>query len=182
MSAYYNIELYSSQERFNDYRFDRPAFRGYNQLKIVFTDEVSSVQITELEQKLSEQGLKLTPPRRAILEVLSRSASCLSPAEIYRQGRRRHRRLGLVTVYRTLALLEALGLVQRVHMEEGCHSFTAVRSPESHHHQLICKDCGRVEEFSDCASEKLLARLQQQTGFAIEDHRLEVIGYCPNCQ
>jgi Fe2+ or Zn2+ uptake regulation protein len=143
---------------------------------------VLSVKIAELEQRLREQGLKLTRPRQAVLEVLSRSGSRLSPAEIHRQGRRSYRRLGLVTVYRTLALLEEMGLVQRVHTETGCHSFAGVRSPEGHHHQLICKDCGRVEEFSDCASEQLLAKLQKETGFAVEDHRLEVIGCCPKCQ
>lgn len=170
------------QERLDSYRFDREVFAQYNQMKIVFNNEVFRVRITELEQKLRDRGVKLTQPRRAVLKVLGLSDSHLTPAEVYRRGRRHYRKLGLVTVYRTLTLLEELGLAQRVHMETGCHSFAAVRSSESHHHQLICKDCGRVEEFSDCASEKLLARLQQETGFAIEDHRLEVIGHCPNCR
>lgn len=140
------------------------------------------MDITELERKFKERKWKLTRPRRAILEVLSRAGSHLNPAQIYRLGRRRYRRLGLVTVYRTLALLEELGLVQRVHLETGCHGFAAVRAPEGHHHQLICKDCGRVEEFSECGSDQLLAQLQHRTGFVIETHYLEVIGYCPKCQ
>ncbi|MDW8141691.1 MAG: Fur family transcriptional regulator [Candidatus Bipolaricaulota bacterium] len=140
------------------------------------------VDIADIERKLKEHGLKITKSRRAILRVISRSSARLSPAQIHRRARRSYRRLGLVTVYRTLALLEELGLAQRVHTETDCHSFAPVRAPEGHHHPLICKECGRVEEFSQCGSERLLARLQRETGFAIESHHLEVIGYCPKCQ
>lgn len=140
--------------------------------------------ITELEAQLKSRGYKLTRPRRAVLVVLAASSAHLNPMEVYHQARRRYPQLGLVTVYRTLALLEELGLVRRVHLGEGCHSFAPLRSDseESHHHQLICGECGRVEEFPDCAFAKLLGQLQQRTGFAIEDHRLEVVGRCPSCQ
>ncbi len=141
-----------------------------------------SIQTKVWEGRLKERGYRLTKPRRAVLEVLGAEPICLTPEEIHRQARRRHRKLGLVTVYRTLALLEKLGLVQRVHSETGCHSFAAVRSKRSHHHQLICRTCGRVEEFSDCQLGDMLTGLHERTGFAIEAHHLEVIGLCPKCR
>ncbi len=134
------------------------------------------------EGRLKEQGYRVTKPRRAVLEVLGAEPICLTPEEIHRQARRRHRRLGLVTVYRTLALLEKLSLVQRVHTEAGRHAFVAVRSQEGHRHQLVCRTCKRVEEFSDCDLEDVLEGLQERTGFAIEAHHLEVVGQCPKCQ
>lgn len=134
------------------------------------------------EDRLKEEGYRMTKPRRAVLEVLGAEPICLTPEEIHRQARQRYRKLGLVTVYRTLALLERLNLVQRVHAEAGCHSLTAVRSDEGHHHQLVCRACGRVEEFPDCALDSVLRKLQVRTGFAIESHHLEVVGRCPKCQ
>ncbi len=134
------------------------------------------------EGRLKEQGYRLTKPRRAVLEALVAEPICLTPEEIYHRARKHYKKLGLVTVYRTLALFEKLGLVQRVHVDTGCHSFAVVRFAEGHHHQLVCRDCGRVEEFTDCTLDSMLADLQKRTGFAIETHQLEVVGRCPDCQ
>lgn len=134
-------------------------------------------------ERLQSEGYRLTRARRAILEALAAGESHMTPEELHRQARRRHRALGLVTVYRTLALLEKLNLVQRVHQGTlGCHSFIAVRLPTGHHHHLVCRTCGRVEEFPDCALDDVLRRLQARTGFAIESHHVEVVGRCPECQ
>lgn len=144
--------------------------------------------MSELTQALQDQlrvhGYRLTKPRCAVLETLSTEPSHLTPEQLHKQARQHYSKLGLVTVYRTLALLEKLGLVQRVHVDTGCHSFAAIRSNDraSHHHRLICRDCGRVEEFPDCALDSVLAELQKRTGFAIETHQLEVVGRCPDCQ
>lgn len=134
------------------------------------------------EGRLKGEGYRLTKPRRAVLEALASGSAHLTPEELYRRVRRRYRKIGLVTIYRTLVLLEHLGMVQRVHVGAGCHSFAAVRSREGHHHQLICRGCGRVEEFPDCALDGVLAELRKRTGFAIESHRVEVVGRCPKCQ
>lgn len=141
-------------------------------------------KLTEaLQSQLRARGYRLTKPRRAVLETLVAEPTHLRPEELYTQARRRYRKLGIVTVYRTVTLLEQLGLVQRVHLDSTrCQSFALVRSAQGHHHQLVCRDCGRVEEFSDCALEGTLEGLQKRTGFSIETHHLEVIGQCPECQ
>ncbi len=134
------------------------------------------------EDRLKGAGYRLTKSRRAVLEALASGSTHLTPQELYRRAQRRYRKIGLVTIYRTLALLERLGMVQRVHVESGCHSFAAVRLDRGHHHQLICRACGRVEEFTDCALDSVLQKLQERTRFAIESHHLEVVGQCPKCQ
>jgi len=135
-----------------------------------------------LMDRVKARGYRLTAPRRAVLETLAHERAHLTPEELHRRARRRYAKLGLVTVYRTLELLERLGMVQRVHIEPGCHSFALVRLAGDHCHQLICRTCGRVEEFSDCTLESTLKGLQKRTGFTIESHQLEVIGRCPRCQ
>lgn len=134
------------------------------------------------KDRLKAEGYRVTKARRAVLEAVALGTGHMTPEEIYRRARQCYRKLGLVTVYRTLAILESLGLIQRVHVESGCHSFAAVRLEIGHHHQLVCRTCGRVEEFPDCALGSLLLQLQARTGFAIESHHLEVVGRCPKCQ
>lgn len=135
------------------------------------------------EDRLKGAGYRLTKSRRAVLKALASGSTHLTPEELYRRARWRYRKLGLVTVYRTLALLEKLNLVQRIHQGKvRCHSFATVRLETGHHHQLVCRTCGRVEEFPDCALDGVLRKLQARTGFAIESHHLEVVGRCPECQ
>ncbi len=136
----------------------------------------------DLITQLQAKGYRVTQPRRAVLEALASSRAHLTPEELYRRARRRYRKIGLVTVYRTLALLHELGLVQRVHLNDGCHSFARTDSTngEGHHHQVICQDCGRVEELADCALP--LQEISAETGFQISQHRVEVMGLCPDCK
>jgi Fur family ferric uptake transcriptional regulator len=134
---------------------------------------------TEMRAGLRANKHKLTRPRQAILDILASADHHLTPAEIHKRARKRYPHLGLVTVYRTLELLTALGYVQRVHFENGCHSYAA--SAHVHAHHLVCASCGRAEEFGDCDLEPLIAVLQRKTGYEINVHMLELMGRCPNC-
>jgi Fur family ferric uptake transcriptional regulator len=135
----------------------------------------------ELEQRLADAGYRITAPRRAVIEIMLQSESPLSPQEIFEQGRAIHPKLGLVTVYRTLALLEAFSLVRRVHRDDGCHGY--VLASPGHRHPVVCRECGRTVEF--LASEDLdtlIAQVEQSTGYRVEDHLLQLEGLCPDCQ
>jgi Fur family ferric uptake transcriptional regulator len=134
----------------------------------------------EWGERIRLAGYKLTRQRRAVLEVIAAGGMHLSPAEVYEQAKVKCPALGLTTVYRTLELLSALGLVRRVHLEEGCHSFASASRGHSHH--LICNECGEVVEFDGCDLSPLLERVAQHTGFVIEAHWLELFGTCPACQ
>jgi Fur family ferric uptake transcriptional regulator len=138
--------------------------------------------MNDLLERVRAMRHRLTAPRRAVLEVLARERAHLTPEELHRRARRRYPKIGLVTVYRTLALLERAGLVERVHVEAHCKSFALVRLVGAHHHRLNFRDCGLFEELSESALESTMKSLQKLTGFAIESHQVEVIGRCPECQ
>ncbi len=104
----------------------------------------------------------------------------LTVDELLVRSRRAYPRLGLVTVYRTLEILQALGHVRRLHMETGCHTYAAALTP--HGHYLICSRCGRAVEFSQCRMQGMLRGVAQRTGYRISAHWLEVFGQCPRCQ
>ena len=86
---------------------------------------------------------KLTRPRQAVLAIITAATRHLTPAEVYRQAKVQYPHLGLTTVYRTLDLLVELGYIQRIHLEEGCHSYAPTARPHGHH--LVCSECGRAE-------------------------------------
>jgi Fe2+ or Zn2+ uptake regulation protein len=73
-----------------------------------------------------------------------------------------------------------LGYIQRVHLEQGCHSYAPVEHTHGHH--LVCSSCGRTEEFADCDLDPLIQSLRMKTGYAINVHMLELMGQCPTCQ
>lgn len=137
--------------------------------------------VTAWEDRLADAGFRITAPRRAVMEVLQEAEAPLSPQDILEEGSDLHPRLGLTTVYRTVALLRDLDLVRRVHRSDGCHGYVAA-SP-GHRHHVICQRCGRTMEFpgsKDLAV--LIADVEQSTDYRIEDHLLQLFGLCPACR
>lgn len=134
----------------------------------------------KIASTLRQHGYKFTPQRWAVIQAISSSPDHLTPAAIYEKVHQEHPDIGLVTIYRTLALLTKLGLICELHAGGSCHSYTTAAS-ERHHH-LICSNCGKVVDFSDYDLGELEQRLSRETGFAIEDHLLEFTGLCQACQ
>jgi Fur family ferric uptake transcriptional regulator len=115
------------------------------------------------------------------MEVVQSADAAQSPREILQQAQKVHPKLGPVTVYRTLNLLAELGLVRRVHREDGCHGYLA--ATPGHHHVVICQDCGQAVEFSGGDDlDALIARVESSTGYQVEDHLLQLLGVCAKCR
>ena len=91
-----------------------------------------------------------------------------------------HSRLGQVTVYRTLEILSGLGLVRKLHADDGCSAYAA--ATRHHGHYVICQECHRAAEFEGCAVESAVGRVTAQTGYKVNGHWLELFGLCPECQ
>ncbi|MEJ5200691.1 MAG: transcriptional repressor [Anaerolineales bacterium] len=130
-------------------------------------------------KQLQTCGYRVTAARQTIVELLVSSTHALSPIEIYDLGRKEYPALGLVTVYRTLERLDELGLIQRVHMPDGCHRY--LRATQGHQHLLLCTCCGQVEMFEGDDLSKLTQRVEDTTGYHIQDHWLQLFGLCPRC-
>ncbi len=139
-----------------------------------------SAQISGVQAGLRQNNHKLTRPRQVVLDIVTQANQHLTPAEIYHKAKLKYPHLGLTTVYRTLDLLVELGYVQRIHLDEGCHSYAPMARQHAHH--LICSNCGRTEEFDDCDLGALIKTLRAKTGYEIDVHVLEMMGRCPSCQ
>jgi Fur family ferric uptake transcriptional regulator len=129
---------------------------------------------------LQDNGCRITAPRRAILQVVAGSTRALQPAEVYELSRVKQPGIGLVTVYRTLERLEELGLIQRVHRDDGCHML--MPAANGHEHYLVCTHCGRTILFEGDDLGALFSRVETRTGYQVSDHWLQLFGTCPQCR
>ncbi|MEL7562987.1 Fur family transcriptional regulator [Dehalogenimonas sp. 4OHTPN] len=130
-------------------------------------------------QALKAAGYKLTQQRRAIVGAVLAADKSMTPQALYAAAAKKHPEIGLVTVYRTLALLDQLGLLCQFQPDGAARSFKA--GSREHHHHLVCRGCGEVVDFGRCPLE-LKTVLEKETGFHITDHRLEFTGFCRECQ
>jgi Fur family ferric uptake transcriptional regulator len=129
---------------------------------------------------LRQHGYKITPQRRAVIQVITSTQDHLTPATIYGKIRQVHPGIGLVTIYRTLEILDKLGLICEVHAGGNCRSYT-ISTPQ-HHHHLICSNCGIVIDFTGHYLSELEQNLSKESGFRIDSHLLEFVGLCQACQ
>ncbi|MBN1370027.1 MAG: transcriptional repressor [Dehalococcoidaceae bacterium] len=130
---------------------------------------------------LRRTGCKITPQRRQIIKVLQSSTSHLTPAEVFEKVNCNSSGTGMVTIYRTLEMLEKADLVCRFNLNNG-HTGYLIRRPHQHHHHLLCNRCGLVIDLEDCHLEKLVKQVGADTGFTITEHSFELTGICPGCQ
>lgn len=130
--------------------------------------------------RLQGSGYRLTAARRAVVDVISASDRILTATQVYDLARIQCDTIGLVTVYRTLAKLEELALVERVHQSTDCHAFIATSS--DHQHLLICQHCGRAEYFSGDRLEPLIEQVSRSSGYQISTHWLQLFGECGGCR
>jgi len=135
-------------------------------------------------------GYRITVPRQAILDVLSKTSKHLSAEEIYLQVHKIHPGSGLSTVYRTLELLVQVGLVFKFDFGDGRARYELIRVAEgqNHHHHLVCISCNRVIDYTDfIEDEKELLKqtekgLSNKYNFKIMKHIIQFYGLCDGCK
>jgi Fur family ferric uptake transcriptional regulator len=133
-----------------------------------------------IESALRQHGYKVTPQRRTVIAAIMGSREHQTPAAIHQSVKNKYPGIGLVTIYRTLEMLEQCGLICETHSGHSCRSYL-MRESSGHHHHLICSDCGKVVDFADCGLHELENKLTQKSGFKINGHLLEFLGQCREC-
>ena len=132
-------------------------------------------------ERLRRRARKVTGPRQAILRILRHDRHPLSIREIYDRLDRGD--CDLATVYRSMHLLEEMGMVKRFHFGRGGARFELIEEgDDGHHHHLVCVECSQVVEVEDCFPSELEERIARRNGFKSVTHRLEFFGLCPRCQ
>lgn len=132
------------------------------------------------ERLLERRGLRPTPQRVGVLAELIKERDDVTAQGLHQRLRAEGARIGLATVYRTLAALREKGIVDTLshHPGELCYRLCA----DEHHHHLVCTSCHRVIELGDCDLEPRLQQLAAAHGFVATGHRLDVAGLCATCR
>ena len=127
-----------------------------------------------LEAKCVEAGLKMTEPRKVILDILGHAKDHPSVEEVYERAKKKDSSISMATVYRTLGLLDELGLVFRHEFNDSDHARYEVNS--EHHHHLIDLDSGKVVEFQNQEIEDMKVKIAADLGYELVECRLELYG------
>jgi Fur family transcriptional regulator, ferric uptake regulator len=124
-----------------------------------YTDDVAWAK--EAHESLEAAGFRRGGARAAVVDLLDRQDCCLSAQEIFDRLRKARRPVGIASVYRALEALTELRLVKRV--------------------DLVCRDCGKIEAFSDSPLEHAIDRVAGGLGYSVEEHEVVLVGACADC-
>ncbi|MBI3192243.1 MAG: transcriptional repressor [Pedosphaera parvula] len=138
-------------------------------------------QLSELTARLRQRSRKITGARQSILEVLRRHPHPLTNREIF--GALPPGHCDLATVYRSMHLLEGMGMVKRFDFGDGVARYELIGTEaDGHHHHLICTKCSAVVELEECFHHEWEQAIATRHGFKAVTHKLEFFGVCPHCQ
>src|SRR5256885_5080093 len=139
--------------------------------------------LDSIEGSLKQRGVRLTRQRQILLELIDKTGQHLDAERLFQMAKERDPKLNRVTVYRTLKMLKAGGLVDELdlmHYGGPQHYYEAPLKQE--HAHVICLRCGKVEEFFGEPLPRLRKQIESHFGFQILLARTEVGGYCSHCQ
>jgi len=129
----------------------------------------------DLTRRVRAAGTRMTRERELILRVIEGNRH-LGATEIYQLASQQNPRLNLSTVYRTMALLRKMGLIDASSLGEDHDHYEA--HGDAHHH-AVCLGCGQVLEIP---TEQWVADLASRERFRVTSARVELLGYCAACQ
>ena len=127
-----------------------------------------------IEQKCIDKGVKLTDQRKIIAKVMSESQDHPDVDELYKRVSKIDSKISIATVYRTVKLFEAAGILAKHDFKGGKARYEELS--ESHHDHLIDIKTGEIIEFVDDEIEKLQKKVAEKYGYELVDHKLELYG------
>lgn len=133
---------------------------------------------SSLQSRLRAGGYRMTPQRQLVLDSVQ-ALGHATPEEICADVRRTASGVNITTVYRTLELLETLGMVTHTHLAHGAPTFHAADG-EAHVH-LVCQSCDEVTEASPTLVDGVVRKLATERGFAVDVGHFAIFGRCSGC-
>ena len=138
-----------------------------------------SVAWADVRDRLHARGLRWTPQRRILIDVLARTDGHVTGAELVERCREVDPGTIPSTVYRTLDVLEELGLLSHSHAADGREEFHVL--PTAAHGHLHCIGCGTTWEIGADEADALVETLARRRDFAVDLSHLSIAGRCSDC-
>ncbi len=134
----------------------------------------------DITKSLQDLGYRLTPQRMMVATAIESSEDHISAEEIYTQVKAKYPHVNISTIYRTLELLERLGLVTETNMGEGIVRYHS--AGKGHHHHLICRKCGAIIDLDEALLISLKNTLRREYNFEANLKHLAIFGHCLRCE
>ena len=134
--------------------------------------------LNDVMDELRARGLRMTPQRRVIVSEVMRTRGHISPSVIARKVQGDMPGVNASTVYRTLTLLEAVGVLSHSHLETGAEYH---RSEDAEHVHLTCGRCGKDDPLSLEEARKLQELIRRHHGFEADLTHFAITGRCEAC-
>ena len=134
--------------------------------------------MSDFRTKLRDSGYRLTPQRELILAAVD-TLGHATPDEVLAEVREHAQAVNASTVYRTLEVLEELGLVRHAHLRDRAPTYHTVTDHE--HFHLVCRNCQRVVSVDPHMLDQLATDLRASHGFVVDVGHLTVFGACEEC-
>jgi Fur family ferric uptake transcriptional regulator len=131
-----------------------------------------------LADELRARGLRLTAQRQLVLEAVYKLGHA-TPDQVHAEVARTAAGVNITTVYRTLELLEEMGLITHAHLSHGAPTFHAVT--EQQHVHLVCRSCGHVAEVPSEVLAPLAKTLHEDRSFSVDIGHVALFGLCASC-
>ena len=134
----------------------------------------------DLASKLHSLGYRLTPQRQFVLQAVEKLGHA-TPDEILAEVQSQSTAVNISTVYRTLEVLEELGLVRHLHLTDRAPTYHSVHGGSAHFH-LSCRNCGQVISVDEERAAEFVERLRTEAGFEADVAHLTIFGvHVPQC-
>jgi Fur family transcriptional regulator, ferric uptake regulator len=132
---------------------------------------------------LEDKGYRLTPQRRAVFDIIAEAkGKHLTAEEVYNVAKKDHPNIGIATVYRTLQVLEEIGLVTKDYLGTDVVRYELSDTGGGHaHHHMVCLACGEILEAKEDLMDALEKLIETNYGFKVIDHNIKFMGYCKKC-
>ena len=130
------------------------------------------------QSTLRAKGYRLTPQRELVLHAVEELGHA-TPDEVLSRVREQSKAVNVSTVYRTLELLEELGLVRHAHITDRAPTYHSTATPD--HVHLVCRGCGQITEVAPEVIEPMTATLHDGYGFTTDIGHLTIFGTCRSC-
>ena len=130
------------------------------------------------QSMLREKGYRLTPQRELVLRAVEQLGHA-TPDEVHVAVQEHSAAVNISTVYRTLELLEELGLVRHAHITDRAPTYHSTATP-SHVH-LVCRNCKKIIEVDPVVIEPMTRTLHERHGFTTDVGHLTIFGTCADC-
>ena len=131
------------------------------------------------DEQLRARGYRVTPQRQLVLEAVARLGHA-TPEDVGAEVRQAARGVNISTIYRTLELLEQLGMVTHAHLGHGAPTYHL--AVDADHVHLVCRSCGKITEVSPDSVRPLVTALNAEQDFETDVGHLTIFGRCGECR